>query len=164
MKKAIPLAVLSVCVVVLALVSFVVKANSNVSGLGFSAPEINGRDRIPNPERGAIVLDSSDGHFYGNDDGTSSGWVSFSKPDSTGAANGDVLTADGSGGTTWQSPAAASVPTGTILSFAGTTPPSGFLLCDGTAVSRSVYSNLFSVIGESYGAGDGSTTFNLPDL
>jgi len=56
------------------------------------------------------------------------------------------------------------VPSGTILPFAGQIIPIGYLLCDGSAVSRTTYSNLFSVIGTYYGAGDGSTTFNLPDL
>lgn len=42
--------------------------------------------------------------------------------------------------------------------------PSGYLLCDGAAVSRSTYSDLFGVISTTFGAGDGSTTFNLPDL
>lgn len=44
------------------------------------------------------------------------------------------------------------------------TAPTGFLLCDGSAVSRTTYSGLFAVIGTTWGAGDGSTTFNLPDL
>lgn len=56
------------------------------------------------------------------------------------------------------------VPTGTVVSFAGASAPSGWLMCDGAAVSRTAYAALFSVIGTVYGAGDGSTTFNLPDL
>lgn len=55
-------------------------------------------------------------------------------------------------------------PTGVVLPFAGSSIPNGWLICDGSAVSRSVYSSLFRIIGETYGAGDGSTTFNLPDL
>ena len=57
-------------------------------------------------------------------------------------------------------------PTGGIMPFAGTSAgtPSGFLLCHGQAVSRSTYSGLFSVITSIYGDGDGSSTFNLPDL
>lgn len=54
--------------------------------------------------------------------------------------------------------------TGTILLSGNTSTPSGFLLCDGSAVSRTTYATLFGVIGTTYGAGDGSTTFNLPDL
>jgi microcystin-dependent protein len=63
--------------------------------------------------------------------------------------------------------ASASVsPTGTVVAFAGSTAPSGWLLCDGgsTGVLRTTYSALFAVIGTTYGAGDGSTTFNVPDL
>ena len=48
--------------------------------------------------------------------------------------------------------------------FAGSIAPDGWLLCDGSAVSRETYASLYSVIGDSYGSGDGSTTFNLPDL
>lgn len=53
--------------------------------------------------------------------------------------------------------------TGTILDYAGATAPNGWLLCYGQAVSRTTYKNLFARIGTTYGAGDGSTTFNLPD-
>lgn len=56
------------------------------------------------------------------------------------------------------------MPTGTVLSFAGNTVPENYLLCDGSAVSRSTYADLFKVIGTTYGAGDGSSTFNLPNL
>lgn len=54
--------------------------------------------------------------------------------------------------------------TGTVLPFAGATAPNGWLLCYGQAVNRSDYPNLFAAIGTTFGAGDGSTTFNLPDL
>ena len=54
--------------------------------------------------------------------------------------------------------------TGVVLPYAGTTVPTGFLLCNGQAVSRTDYPQLFSVIGTTYGEGDGSTTFNLPNL
>jgi microcystin-dependent protein len=53
--------------------------------------------------------------------------------------------------------------TGTVLDFAGSTAPTGWLLCYGQAVSRTDYAPLFAAIGTTYGAGDGSTTFNLPD-
>lgn len=55
------------------------------------------------------------------------------------------------------------VPVGTVTDFAGSVPPDGFLFCFGQAVSRTEYSSLFSVIGTTYGAGNGTTTFNLPD-
>lgn len=53
---------------------------------------------------------------------------------------------------------------GSIIAYAGTTIPSGYLLCDGSAISRTTYSALFSAIGTTYGAGDGNSTFNLPYL
>ena len=52
---------------------------------------------------------------------------------------------------------------GTIKGYNGATPPSGWLFCDGSAVSRTTYADLFAVIGTNYGAGDGTTTFNLPN-
>lgn len=56
------------------------------------------------------------------------------------------------------------VPSGTMLPYAGSAAPTYYLLCDGTAVSRSTYATLFGVISTTFGVGNGSTTFNLPDL
>ena len=53
---------------------------------------------------------------------------------------------------------------GAVIAFAGSTSPAGWLLCDGSAVSRTEYAALFAVIGTTYGSGNGSTTFNLPNL
>ena len=77
------------------------------------------------------------------------------------AYDGDTLVsvgggASGGGGDT--------TPIGTVEAYSGSTAPNGYLLCDGSAVSRTTYSDLFSVIGTTYGSGDGSTTFNLPNL
>lgn len=58
----------------------------------------------------------------------------------------------------------AAAPTGGLMMFVGSSAPTGWLLCDGSAVSRTTYADLFAVIGTTYGAGDGSTTFNVPDL
>lgn len=58
----------------------------------------------------------------------------------------------------------ASVLRGSVSAFATDTPPSGYLACNGAAVSRTTYSELFNLIGTTFGNGDGSTTFNLPDL
>jgi microcystin-dependent protein len=65
-------------------------------------------------------------------------------------------------GSSVTSAASPLVPTGVIWPYGGASAPTGFLLCDGTAVSRSTYSDLFAVLGVTYGAGNGSTTFNLP--
>lgn len=55
------------------------------------------------------------------------------------------------------------LPVGSMIPYGNATPPTNWLLCDGSAVSRTTYAELFAVIGTSYGAGDGSTTFNLPN-
>ena len=55
-------------------------------------------------------------------------------------------------------------PAGAIIAFGGTNVPNGYLLCDGSAVSRTTYAALFAAIGTAWGAGDGSTTFHLPDM
>lgn len=73
--------------------------------------------------------------------------MAWSKYDSTGAALEGALT---------------DFPVGSVVSWAADSPPSGWLKCDGTAISRVGYPELFGVIGTSYGTGDGSTTFNLP--
>ena len=57
-----------------------------------------------------------------------------------------------------------SVPAGTLLPFAGTEVPDGYLLCNGANVSRTDYANLFAAIGTKWGEGDGSTTFTLPNF
>ena len=59
----------------------------------------------------------------------------------------------------------AVVPVGVVLPFAGSSAPTSlYLLCDGAAVSRTTYAALFSILSTAYGSGDGTTTFNVPDL
>jgi len=60
--------------------------------------------------------------------------------------------------------ASKSSPAGMVAPFAMSTPPTGWLECNGSAISRTTYADLFAVIGTAWGTGDGSTTFNLPDL
>lgn len=55
-------------------------------------------------------------------------------------------------------------PSGALMPFAGSTAPTGYLICDGSAVSRTTYGDLWTLLGTTYGSGDGSTTFNLPNL
>ena len=75
-----------------------------------------------------------------------------------------VLTSDGTD-IAWAAPAVpVGVPSGTVIYHAANTAPTGFLKANGAAVSRSTYSNLFAAIGTTFGVGDGSTTFNVPDL
>lgn len=86
----------------------------------------------------------------------------------TGGTTGQVLakTSNSNNAVGWVTPSGggSEVPTGTVSMFAGSTAPTGYLLCQGQAVSRTTYSALFSVIGTTYGSGNGSTTFNLPNL
>lgn len=72
--------------------------------------------------------------------------------------------ASGAGQAVWSTTALGGVPTGAYADFAGTVAPFGYLACDGSAVNRLTFSALFAVIGTLYGAGDGSTTFNLPNF
>jgi microcystin-dependent protein len=67
-------------------------------------------------------------------------------------------------GSVWRWLGAAPVPVGTVNVWGTNTAPTGYLLCYGQAISRSTYSNLFDLVGTTFGVGDGSTTFNLPDF
>lgn len=86
------------------------------------------------------------------------GAVTYPKTDGT---NGQMLITNGAGTASWSTPGP---PAGTVTMFAGSSAPTGYLICDGQAVSRTTYAALFAVIGTTYGAGDGSTTFNVPNL
>lgn len=85
--------------------------------------------------------------------------TTFTLPDGDGS-NGQVLSTDGSGQLGWSS----AFSSGMLVPYAGGSAPSGWLLCYGQAISRTTYAALFSAIGTVYGGGDGSTTFNVPDL
>jgi microcystin-dependent protein len=87
--------------------------------------------------------------------------ITLTLPSSDGNAN-DVLQSDGSGNLSFA--AIPGVPTGSVHMMATTTAPSGYLKCNGAAVSRTTYADLFAIIGTTHGAGNGSTTFNVPDL
>jgi len=71
---------------------------------------------------------------------------------------------DSSGTVALSADVSSAVPAGSVIATARTSAPTGYLLCDGSAVSRSTYSDLFSAISTTYGTGDGSSTFNVPDL
>lgn len=80
-------------------------------------------------------------------------------------ADGTVLTADAAElhGVKWATPASGAVSVGDFKVSAQAASHSGWLKCEGAAISRTTYSALFAVLGTAFGAGDGSTTFNLPD-
>ena len=87
--------------------------------------------------------------------------VTFTLPGADGS-NGQMLQTNGSGALSFTT--VQGVPSGSVFCMAVATVPSGYLECNGAAVSRTTYSVLFAVIGTAYGAGNGSSTFNLPDL
>ena len=88
--------------------------------------------------------------------------ITLTLPSSDGNAD-DVLQSDGSGNLSFAALPQA-VPTGSVHMMATTTVPSGYLKCNGAAISRTTYADLFAIIGTAHGAGDGSSTFNVPDL
>ena len=88
--------------------------------------------------------------------------ITLTLPSTDGNAN-DVLQSDGSGNLSFAALPQA-VPTGSVHMMASTTVPSGYLKCNGAAISRTTYADLFTAIGTAFGAGDGSSTFNVPDL
>jgi len=90
-----------------------------------------------------------------------------SKADKVAAATTDnIATLDANGNLQDGGASVVSVapPVGSVIMHAASTAPSGWLECDGSTVNRSTYPDLFNVIGSTFGAGDGSTTFGLPDL
>ena len=88
-------------------------------------------------------------------------WTRLAK----GTAGQYLATNSGATAPEWvTAPTSDSVPTGVLNPYAGATAPAGWLLCFGQAISRTTYSTLFTAIGTTYGVGDGSTTFTLPDM
>ena len=87
--------------------------------------------------------------------------VTFTLPGADGT-NGQMLQTNGSGVLSFTT--VAGVPTGAVFCMAVASVPSGYLECNGAAVSRTTYAALFAVIGTQYGSGNGSSTFNIPDL
>ncbi len=81
-----------------------------------------------------------------------------------GALSYGMLPSKSPKGSAFQAVQETIISSGSIQMFAGSTAPYGWLICDGSAVSRSVYSDLFKVIGTTYGAGNSNSTFTLPDM
>jgi microcystin-dependent protein len=100
-------------------------------------------------------------------DSTQSAGLNWTTPSDVTASSTTTFTnktIDYNNNTITNLPTTDPTPTGTLTQYLGTTAPTGWLLCNGNAVSRSTYSALFAVISTRYGVGDGSTTFNLPDF
>ena len=152
------------------------RSDDTNTGLYFSASDTvnvstGGTDRVQIDTNGITVQDrkairfrdTSNSNFVAiraPDDAASD--ITLTLPSSDGNAN-DVLQSDGSGNLSFAALPQA-VPTGSVHMMATTTAPSGYLKCNGAAVSRTTYADLFAIIGTTHGAGDGSSTFNVPDL
>lgn len=110
----------------------------------------------------ALQLDPTGGAVFSNDPDT--GLIRSAANTVTLRAGGvDALTLTASTALLFGSPL-LTIPVGVMVPYAGATAPSSWLLCYGQAVSRTSYSSLFNIIGTAYGTGDGSTTFNVPDM
>lgn len=115
--------------------------NLNLNGNNISSTNTNGNISVSPDGSGHVIMS---GLVYPNADGSAN----------------DVLKTDGAGNLSFGS----GFVSGMIMPYAGASSPSGWLTCYGQAVSRTTYAALFAAIGTIYGAGDGSTTFNVPDL
>jgi hypothetical protein len=112
-------------------------ASLRPQNVGFAAPSVTSSSSVNYPEAGAIIYDSTAGAFKGNAGvPTSPSWVTLSTNP---------------------------MPAGVVIMTAASSCPSGTLAADGSAISRTAYAGLFSAMGTTYGPGDGSTTFNLPN-
>lgn len=135
----------------------------------FNAPLTQLDDAIEGLTTGDKELTSPDIISFTNaqhdhTDAAGGGLLPFDALDASGADEGDVLQV--SGGVVVAAPLSipSGTPSGAVQMFAGSSAPSGWLLCYGQAVDRTTYADLFTAISTTYGVGDGSTTFNLPDL
>lgn len=99
---------------------------------------------------------------HDHEDAAGGGQITAAAIDSGASTDGQVLTSDGAGNAAWET--FTGVPTGVILPYGGATAPTGYLLCDGSAVNRTTYATLFAIVSTSFGTGNGTTTFNVPDL
>ena len=152
------------------------RSDDTNTGLYFSASDTvnvstGGTNRVQIDTNGITVQDRKAIRFR---DTSNSNFVAIRAPDdaasditltlpSSDGNEDDVLQSDGSGNLSFVALPQA-VPTGSVHMMATTTAPSGYLKCNGAAVSRTTYSDLFDTIGTTHGAGDGSSTFNVPDL
>lgn len=118
--------------------------NLNLNGNSISATDTNGNISVSPDGSGHVIMS---GLVYPNADGSAN----------------DFLKTDGTGNLSFGGQSLLFVP-GMVMPYAGASSPTGWLTCYGQAISRTTYSALFAAIGTIHGAGDGSTTFNLPDL
>jgi hypothetical protein len=116
-------------------------------------------------EKSPVVSDDSSSFsgLLGSSTGVQSTPVSTSLPGLTAGEVTAIAEAAAAATATLVAAAAAAVPSGCVLPYGGTAAPTGYLLCDGTQVSRVTYAALFAVVGVAHGIGNGTSTFHLPD-
>lgn len=113
---------------------------------------------------GNSIVSASNGNIAITPNGTGDVIIDGLKyPQSDGNA-GEFLTTDGAGQLSFADVSASAFSAGMLMPYGGATAPTGWVLCYGQAISRTTYADLYAVVGTTYGAGDGSTTFNVPDL
>ena len=113
---------------------------------------------------GNSIVSTSDGDIAITPNGTGDVILDGIKHPQADGNAGEFLQTDGSGQLSFADVAASAFSAGMLMPYAGASAPTGWLLCYGQAISRTTYADLFATVGTTYGNGDGSTTFNLPDL
>ncbi len=113
--------------------------------------------------KGTLRLSGATSGYVGLAPAAAAGSTTYTLPAADGTS-GQVLTTNGGGTLSWAEATGNGAPTASIITMMTSTCPSGYLEANGSAVSRATYSALFASISTNYGSGNGSTTFNLPDL
>lgn len=113
---------------------------------------------------GNSIVSTSNGDIAITPNGTGDVIIDGIKHPQADGNAGEFLQTDGAGQLSFADVAASAFSSGMLMPYAGATAPTGWLLCYGQAISRTTYADLYSVVGTTYGPGDGSSTFNLPDL
>lgn len=131
--------------------------NSRFSGLDDAIEAI----KSGSATQAAPTISSFVNAEHDHTDADGGGQITVAALDVSGESDGDVLQV--SSGAVVVAPIGL-IPTGAMLPYGGGSAPAGYLLCDGQAVSRVAYAALFAVIGEDFGPGNGTTTFELPDM
>ena len=125
-----------------------------------STPQLGGNLDV----NGNSIVSASNGDIAITPNGTGDVIIDGIKHPQADGNAGEFLTTDGAGQLSFADVAASAFSSGMLMPYAGATAPTGWLLCYGQAISRTTYADLYSAIGTTYGPGDGSTTFNVPDL
>ena len=135
-----------------------IKASRSPPNTVYTHPTTSGNKHIPSGGKsGQILRWSADGTAaWGADNNTTYSAATQSAAGLMSAADKKKLDGIEAG--------SDSIPVGAIIYYAKKATPGNYLICNGAAVSRTTYATLFGVIGTTYGAGDGSTTFNVPNL